>query len=153
MPNKDCLKGYYNGLVLIDRLTDRSFNFIESEETISNLIRKVDDKYKPTLIDYSDSVKHQDYDTKISFFDKTKNDWFDILCLPRDRERRTQQIIALNNMTFDDSRYSVCGFETTVSQNDVQIPGKKGNPKIDLVVINPSFIKFHCLKLVLQPFE
>ena len=138
VPNKDCLKGYYNGLVLIDRLTDRSFNFTESKETISNLIRKVDDKYKPTLIDYSDSVKHQDYDTKMSFFDKTKNDWFDILCLPRDRERRTQQIIALNNMTFDDSRYSVCGFETTVSQNDVQIPGKKGNPEMDLVVINPS---------------
>ena len=138
VPNKDCLKGYYNGLVIIDRLTDRSFNFIESEETISNLIRKVDDKYKPTLIDYSDSVKHQDNDTKISFFDKTKNDWFDILCLPRDRERRTLQIIALNNMTFDDSRYSVCGFETTVSQKDVQVPGKKGNPKIDLVVINPS---------------
>ena len=140
VPNKDCLKGYYNGLVLIDRLTDRSFNFTESKETISNLIRKVDDKYKPTLIDYSDNVKHQDYDTKISFFDKTKNDWFDILKygIPKDKKRRTQQVIALNNMTFDDSRYSVCGFETTVSQNDVQIPGKKGNPKIDLVVINPS---------------
>ena len=140
VPNTDCLKGYYNGIVLIDRLTDQSFNFIESKETISNLIRRVDDKYKPTLIDYSDSMKHQDYDAKISFFDKTKNDWFDILKygMPKDKERRTLQIIALNNMTFGNSRYSVCGFKTTVSQNDVQVPYKKGNPEMDLVVINPS---------------
>ena len=104
IPNEECIKGYYKGLVLFEKITDRCQNLVKrcSKMNLDEAVNEVG-------------------------------------CgMPRDRERRTQQIIALNNMSFDNSRYSVCGFETTVSQNDVQIPGKKGNPEMDLVVINPS---------------
>jgi len=104
IPNENCIKGYYKGLVLFEKITDRCQNLVQRCSKMS-------------LDEAVNELGHG---------------------MPRDRERRTQQIIALNNMTFDNSRYSVCGFETTVSQNDVKIPGKKGNPEMDLVVINPS---------------
>ena len=104
IPNEGCIKGYYKGLVLFEKITDRC----------QNLVKR---------------CSNMNLDEAVS----------EVGCgMPRDRERRTQQIIALNNMSFDNSRYSVCGFETTVSQNDVQIPDKKGNPEMDLIVINPS---------------
>ena len=101
IPNTDCIKGYYKGLVLYEKITDRC----------RNLVRRCSDK----PLDEAIKVVGEG--------------------MPKDRERRTQQIIALNNMTFDKDRYSVCGFETTVSQKDVRIPKK---PEIDLVIINPS---------------
>lgn len=101
IPNTDCIKSYYKGLVLYEKITDRC----------RNLVRRCSDK----PLDEAIKVVGEG--------------------MPRDKERRTQQIIALNNMTFDKDRYSVCGFETTVSQKDVEISKK---PEMDLVVINPS---------------
>lgn len=101
IPNTDCIKSYYKGLVLYEKITDRCKNLVRrcSGMPLDEAIKVVGEG------------------------------------MPRDKERRTQQIIALNNMTFDKDRYSVCGFETTVSQKDVEISKK---PEMDLVVINPS---------------
>lgn len=103
IPNEKCIKGYYKGLVLYEKITDRCRKLVQrcSKMQLDEAMEKVSRG------------------------------------MPRDKERRTQQIIALKNMSYDNNRYSVCGFETTVSQKDVQIPDKKGNPEMDLVVINP----------------
>ena len=90
IPNTDCIKSYYKGLVLYEKITDRCKNLVRrcSGMPLDEAIKVVGEG------------------------------------MPRDKERRTQQIIALNNMTFDKDRYSVCGFETTVSQKDVEISKK-----------------------------
>ena len=154
VPNKDCLKGYFNGLVLIDRLTERSFNLIGSENAINNYILKEEinknDRLKAILADYRDNIKNKDYDTKLRFFDETKNDWFEILKygMQRDKERKSSQKIALSNMTFEDENYSVCGWETTIGKDDSNLNKK---PEIDLVVVNPSqkemiLVEYKCKK-------
>lgn len=143
VPNKDCLKGYYNGLVLIKRLAERSFNLIGDEKAIDNYINKDEikknDKLKNLLSDFKSIRKNKDFDfeKKITSFKSNINEWFEILNygMPRDIERKSSQIIALNNMTFEDDKYSVCGWEATIGKDDSGI-GKK--PEIDLVVVNPS---------------
>ena len=104
IPNKDCIKGYYKGLELFEKITDRC--------------EKLNKRSPETVWD-----DHQDIILKVI------GDG-----LHQDRERITQQIIALNNMTFSDDHYSVCGFETAISTLDVNVPGKKGAPEIDLAV-------------------
>ena len=99
VPNKDCVKGYYNGLVVFEKITDRCENLV---------------KRSP----YADWDKHQD--EILHEIEKG---------MPRDRERKTQQIIAQNNMTFAENDYSVCGFETAISTNDLHIEGKRGDRK------------------------
>ena len=108
VPNKDCVKGYYNGLVVFEKITDQCENLV---------------KRSP----YADWDKHQD--EILHEIEKG---------MPRDRERKTQQIIAQNNMTFAENDYSVCGFETVISTNDLHIEGKNGGPEIDLVAIRPD---------------
>ena len=156
VPNKDCLKGYYNGLVLINRLTERSFNLIGNEKAINNYIDKDEikknDKLKNLLSNYKSIRKNKDFDfeKKITSFKKNIEEWFEILNygMPRDQERKTSQIIALNNMTFEDDKYSVCGWETTIGKND---SGADVKPEIDLVVVNPSkkemiLVEYKCQK-------
>lgn len=156
VPNKDCLKGYYNGLVLINRLTERSFNLIGDEKAINNYIDKDEikknDKLKNLLSDFKSIRKNKDFDfeKKITSFKKNIEEWFEILNygMPRDQERKTSQIIALNNMTFEDDKYSVCGWETTIGKNDSGVDVK---PEIDLVVVNPSkkemiLVEYKCQK-------
>lgn len=156
VPNKDCLKGYYNGLVLINRLTERSFNLIGDEKAINNYIDKDEikknDKLKNLLSDFKSIRKNKDFDfeKKITSFKKNIEEWFEILNygMPRDQERKTSPIIALNNMTFEDDKYSVCGWETTIGKND---SGADVKPEIDLVVVNPSkkemiLVEYKCQK-------
>ena len=156
VPNKDYLKGYYNGLVLIDRLTERSFNLIGDEKDINNYIDKDEikknDKLKNLLSDYKSIRKNKDFDfeKKITSFKNNIEEWFEILNygMPRDQERKTSQIIALNNMTFEDDKYSVCGWETTIGKKD---SGADTKPEIDLVVVNPSkkemiLVEYKCQK-------
>ena len=108
MPNKDCVKGYYNGLVVFEKITDRCENLV---------------KRSP----YADWDKHQKEIRR-----EIRNG------MPRDKERKTQQMIAQNNMSFAENDYSVCGFETVISKKDLHIEGKKGGPEIDLVAIRPD---------------
>lgn len=61
------------------------------------------------------------------------------------KERRSLQKIALYNMTFDDGKYSVCGWETVIPEKDALIPNRNKDSErlfktaeIDLVVVNPS---------------
>ena len=76
VPNKDCLKGYYNGLVLIKRLAERSFNLIGDEKAIDNYINKDEirknDKLKDLLCNYKSIRKNKDFDfeKKITSFKK-----------------------------------------------------------------------------------
>ena len=156
VPNKDCLKGYYNGLVLINRLAERSFNLIGDEKAINNYINKDEikknDKLKNLLSGYKSirNNKEFDFEKKITSFKKNIEEWFEILNygMPRDQERKTSQIIALNNMTFEDDKYSVCGWETTIGKED---SGTDTKPEIDLVVVNPSkkemiLVEYKCQK-------
>ncbi len=105
IPNKDCIKAYYKGLVLFERITDRC----------ENLAKR---------------CKEQSWDKKQDAILREIGNG-----MPQDRERRTQQVIALHNMSFEKNKYSVCGFETTISKRDVKIPKK---PEIDLVILRPS---------------
>ena len=156
VPNKDCLKGYYNGLVLINRLAERSFNLIGDEKAINNYIDKDEikknDKLKNLLSDYKSIRNNKDFvfEKKITSFKKNIDEWFEILNygMPSDQERKTSQIIALNNMTFEDDKYSVCGWETTIGKND---SGADVKPEIDLVLVNPSkkemiLVEYKCQK-------
>ncbi len=123
IPNKDCVKGYYRGLVLFEKITDNCWNLVKrckKEWTDDNESKILDEIGKG---------------------------------MPKDKERRTQQIIALNNMSFSKGRYSVCGFETTISTHDIYIENKKGGPEIDLVVVKPAtkseeghilFVEYKC---------
>ena len=108
VPNKDCIKAYYKGLVLFEKITDNC----------ENLAKKCEDQ--------SWDKNHDAILREIGSG------------MPRDKERRTQQIIALRNMSFERNKYSVCGFETTISTKDVKIPGKAGAPEIDMVILRPS---------------
>ncbi len=108
VPNEKCVKGYYKGLVLFEKITDKCENLVK---------RSPHKKWDEGPAEILDVIGKG---------------------MPRDKERKTQQIIALNNMPFSDGSYSVCGFETVISTNDIKIEGKGGGPEIDLVAIRPD---------------
>lgn len=123
VPNKDCIKAYYKGLVLFEKITDKCENLVKWCP-----VRGWDENQNEVLREIGKGM-------------------------PADKERRTQQIIALQNMSFEKNKYSVCGFETAISTLDVTIPGKKGAPEIDLVILRPSenpkersilFVEYKC---------
>lgn len=62
--------------------------------------------------------------------------------MPVDKERMTSQKIAMDNMTFEEDKFSVCGWKTTLGEKDIRVPrpddeNKYKKPEIDLVMVNP----------------
>lgn len=103
VPNKNCIKAYSKGLVLIDKLTERNYFFDDIEKFIEIQSRGTS----------------------------------------ADKERMTSQKIAMDNMTFDEDKYSVCGWKTALGEMDIRVPRlddekKYKKPEIDFVLVNPS---------------
>ena len=144
VPNKDCIKAYSKGLVLIDKLTERSFGIIGKESIKS---------YKENHTQAGDGLDEAlEYISKKLSREEKKNYFFDNIQMfieivsrgmPADKERMTSQKIAMDNMTFDEDKYSVCGWETALGEMDIRVPRldnekKYKKPEIDLVMVNPS---------------
>ena len=111
VPQSNFIRVYCNGINMIDKITDKSFKL---SDNVANGF---------TIKDKKDIIS--------SFNNK----------MPKDKERKSSQIIALNNMSFDDDKYSVCGWECTIPSDDVKIKNSKGNnkkPEIDLVAVCPD---------------
>lgn len=156
IPNEDCIKAYYNGLTLVS-MTDSSFklfgkndknsanNYKEKNKDIKKISSMID-KYIEVINGEKGSLK----DAAWKFYTDNKDAIKKIVNtgMPRDKERRSSQNIALQNMSFDNDKYSVCGWEATIPSNDAKIEvevfdGEKRKiklktPEIDLVVVNPS---------------
>lgn len=135
--NESYVKGYYNGLVLFSRFGVRTINFVDNKNLHSILTdyNNIGNAGKRTkeinwILQNTESIK------------KMMKDW-----MPRDKERRSSQRIALKNMTFEDFEFSVCGWETTIPKT----VGCHKKPEIDLVVVNPLayemyFVEYKCTK-------
>ena len=111
VPQSNFIRVYCYGINMIDKITDKSFKL---SDNVANGF---------TIKDKNDIIS--------SFNNK----------MPKDKERKSSQIIALNNMSFDDDKYSVCGWECTIPSGDVKIKNSKGNnkkPEIDLVAVCPD---------------
>ena len=137
MPNDKCFKAYYKGVTLVQNLTEQSFSI---------------NGYSSDIVgrDKASQEKRREENKKyfLNSFDILVKDY--IAKMPKDRERRTSQVISLNNMSYDPTTFSVCGWETTISTNDVKIDGKKGGPEIDIVLLNPTakriiFVEYKCV--------
>lgn len=103
VPDKNCIKAYSKGLVVIDKLTERN-HFFDNIEKFTEIISRG---------------------------------------MPADKERMTLQKIAMANMTFDEDKFSVCGWKTALGEMDIRVPRlddekKYKKPEIDLVMVNPS---------------
>lgn len=144
VPNKNCIKGYSKGLVLIDKLTERSFGIIGKESINSykeKHTQKGDGLYE--ALEYvSGEISREE--KKNYFFDNIEK-FIEIVSrgMPADKERMTSQRIAMDNMTFDEDKYSVCGWETALGEMDIRVPRlddekKYKKPEIDLVMVNPQ---------------
>jgi len=110
VPNKDSIIVYCNGVV---------FGNIENDEF--KFSGNVADEHR----NFSEFAKNRkniigSYKSKMS----------------KEKERKSSQIIALNNMSFDDDRYSVCGWECTINSTDIALGGKA--PEIDMVAVCPK---------------
>ena len=132
VPNDKCFKGYIKGITFIDKITESSFNL-----TNCNSEKQSDRRLNKKLFSDNYSEYTKEFLTK----------------MPEDRERRTSQVIAIDNRKFEMGTFSVCGWETVISQNDVYIEGKNGNPEIDMVIVKPSnvpsenriiFVEYKC---------
>lgn len=144
VPNKNCIKAYSKGLVLIDKLTERSFGIIGKESIKSykeNHTQMGDGLYE--ALEYI-SRKLSREEKRNYFFDNIQM-FIEIVSrgMPADKERMTSQKIAMDNMTFDEDKYSVCGWETALGEMDIRVPRhdnekKYKKPEIDLVMVNPS---------------
>ncbi|MBR1697137.1 MAG: hypothetical protein IJ712_02795 [Anaerovibrio sp.] len=71
---------------------------------------------------------------------------------PQEHERHTQHPIAVNNISYENGSYSVCGFETAIPST--YFPDKK-RPEIDLVIICPDehrmmLVEYKCTQGVLK---
>lgn len=58
--------------------------------------------------------------------------------MPYDSERHTQQIIALNNSSLEESELSVCGFETSIPEAYFEDNESIHKPEIDLVLFDAN---------------
>lgn len=144
VPNKNCIKAYSKGLVLIDKLTERSFGIIGNESIKSykeKHTQEGDGLYE--LLEYI-CGKRSRKEKRNCFFDNIDK-FVEIVSrgMPADKERMTSQKIAMDNMTFEDDKFSVCGWETTLGEKDIRVPKaddekKYKKPEIDLVLVNPS---------------
>ena len=144
VPNKDCFKVYCKGLVIIEKLNEQCFSII-GESSIESYKRnhtKVGDGLYELLEDISKKKTREE--SKTFFFENIEK-FIEIVNrgMPKDKERMSSQKIALQNMTFEDDKFSVCGWETTLGKKDILIhkdddEKKLKKPEIDLVVVNPS---------------
>lgn len=144
IPNKDCFKGYENGLVLISKLTEKTLNIIgDDKQSIksyqNNHLRKGDGLYEMLDEYLTKRVNHR------MFFENNREKIRSVvrMGMPSDRERASSQIISLTNMSFDDDKYSVCGWEVAFPRKYIAIPkgtslSELKKPEIDLVLVNPS---------------
>lgn len=133
--NESYVKGYYNGLVLFSRFGVNTINFVDNE------------KLKSILTDYNNIGNAGKRTEKVKWIlgntesiQNMMKDW-----MPRDKERKSSQRIALKNMTFDNDKFSVCGWETTIPNSVI---GDK-KPEIDIVIVKPEthemfFIEYKC---------
>lgn len=138
MPNADCIKVYYKGKTLIDKLTNAEFKLFptsydkyfktENEELILTNLRK-----KEKNQDKIESLKEYFLQNLAVILNCIKQ------AHARQKEREYQSLIALNHMTFQKEKYSVCGFETAISSMYFDNETK---PEIDLVVFSPNENKF-----------
>lgn len=126
IPNESGFIGYCKGIVLLENVSDLSFK-IAGE---SSLIKERD---KASL-----QKKRQDNVTKFTpeYFACREQEYAKLM--ENDKERRSSQIIALQNMEFRDDEYSVCGWESTISLNDLYDIDKDGAPEMDMVLVNPK---------------
>lgn len=137
IPGVDCIYCYYAG-----------YSFAE----ISNEVKFVlGDGYK-TYFGVNDwNEMKQNYE---SYLYNSSNNWSNLKKVlegvaqaqPRDYERHTQHEIAINNIKFSNSSYSVCGFETAIPEHYF---AEKKKPEADLVVICPDehriiLVEFKC---------
>ncbi len=144
IPNKDCFKVYCKGLVIIEKLTKQCFNIIGKKSIKSykkNHTQEGDGLYE-LLEDINKQTTREEH--KKLFFDNIEK-FIEIVNrgMPADKERMSSQKIAINNMTFADDKFSVCGWETAIGEGDILVPKEDNEnelkkPEIDLVVVNPS---------------
>lgn len=143
IPGSNEFKGYEKGLVIISKLTDSVLNIIGDEKSIINYQERYLSK-GDGLYEILEDLKKGPKDKKI-FFNDNKEKLREIVQkgMSNDRERLTSQIISLNNMSFDDDKYSVCGWEVSFPQNYLILPKKDSTdklkkPEIDIIVVNPD---------------
>lgn len=168
MPNRSGFKGYYKGIVLLENISERCFNIVdrnpEGDSDIAqnnSLSNDLCDAQNNALSDEVNANFGKDLKALLrrreenitrfyaeDFHEKIEKLYAERMC--NDRERRSSQIIALDNMSYKYDRYSVCGWETTIPLHDVYDIGKQGAPEIDMVLVNPAektimLVEYKCL--------
>lgn len=153
IPNADCFKAYSRGLTVVYEITNTKFTLLGSNT--SERVKKYKQNHaveitEAQMDEFVERFLSKKKYTRSEALDFYRNNSKDIIRLvgfgmKRDKERMSSQKISLYNMTFDDDKYSVCGWETAIPEEYALIPSRNKKakrpyktPEIDLVVVNPS---------------
>jgi len=136
VPSVDCIICYYSGLPFAYISENGWEQYSDSYEKYISLQY---DNYKETLLDSDDN-----WDNLRTVLDGIEKG------LPNDYERHTEQMIVLNNSSFDKEKYSVCGIEAKVTDID------DGAPEVDMIVFCPNekrmlIVEYKCKYGTLYP--
>lgn len=152
IPNSKCFKAYSRGLTVVYEITNSQFKlfgqntFSWVEKFKKNHASEITEAMMDEFVERFLSQKTYTRSEALEFYRKNSKDIIKLvgLGMVNDKERMSSQKIALHNMSFEDDRYSVCGWETTIPKEYILLSGnrdtesKNKKPEIDLVVVNPS---------------